>query len=154
QRCNSQHQQQFEESIRITQPQKAATHQLQQSQQGTTVGGNCRNSSSSSNSNNTNKICNSSASGGSGGGGGGGGNNSSGHSGFSSGSSDKEIPTTSSGVVPGASGIGYSGCIMYDQHPSIADSYSLAVATSADNNTNNDDATIGKIDNGIETQLS
>ncbi|VDO62961.1 unnamed protein product [Onchocerca flexuosa] len=144
----------MEESIRITQPQKAAAYQLQQSQQGTTVGGNCRTSSSSSNSNNTNNTCNSSGSGGGGGGGGGGGSNSSGHSGFSSGLSDKEIPTTSSGVVPGAPDIGYSGCIMYDQHPSLADSYSLVVATSTDNNRSNDGATIGKIDNNIETQLS
>ncbi|VBB33873.1 unnamed protein product, partial [Acanthocheilonema viteae] len=127
---------------------------LGQLQKGATVGGNSRNSSS--NSNNTDNIGNGSGSSGGGfgsGGGGGGGNNTS-HSGFPSGSSSKEIPTTSAAVTATPS-IGYSSCIMYDQHPSIADSYSLVITTSADNNNgNNGSVAIGKVDNDIETQLS
>ncbi|CAG9534902.1 unnamed protein product [Cercopithifilaria johnstoni] len=119
-------------------------------------GGNSRNSSSS-NSNNTNNTDSGSGGGGGGsgggGGGGGGGNNNTNHSGFSSSSSGKEIPTTSAAVTA-TPGIGYSSCIMYDQHPSVADSYSLVVTTSADtNNTNNGGVTIGKIDNDIETTM-
>ncbi|KAK6106093.1 hypothetical protein QQG55_22880 [Brugia pahangi] len=152
QRCDTQHQHQPEQSIRITQPQKVP-HQPQQLQQGATVGGNSRNSSSSNN--NTNSTSSGSGGGGSGGGGGGGGGGSAGHSGFSSGSGDKEIPTTSSAAVATVPAIDYSDCIMYDQHPSIADSYSLVVATSADtNSTSNGNTTIGKIDSGLETQLS
>uniref|UniRef100_A0A1I7VE35 Hyphally regulated cell wall protein 1-like n=1 Tax=Loa loa TaxID=7209 RepID=A0A1I7VE35_LOALO len=154
---NTQHQQQPEQSVRITQPQKVP-HQSHQLQQGATVGGNSRNSSNNSNSNNTNTSSGGGGGGGggggAGGGGGGGGNSSVGRSSFSSSSSGNETPTTSS-TSTATSNIGYSGCIMYDQHPSIADSYSLVIATSTDaNNTSNGGATIGKIDNNIETQLS
>lgn len=141
-RCNIL-QQQLQQNIRITQPQEALYH-LQQLQQGVTVGDDSRNSSSSNS--NTNKTDSDS--------GGGSDNNNISRSGFSSGSSGKEIPTTSA-TATGTSGIGYSSCIMYDQHPSIADSYSLVVTPSAEaNNTSTSDETTGKIDSDIEAQLS
>uniref|UniRef100_A0A915PFH3 Uncharacterized protein n=1 Tax=Setaria digitata TaxID=48799 RepID=A0A915PFH3_9BILA len=129
---------------RITLPQKAS----HQSQQGATVG--CSSRTSSNNSSTNINSCSSSSSSRSGGGGGS--TDNSGHSSFCPGSSGKETPTTSSTEVRS---IGYSNSIMYDQHPSIADSYSLVVASSLDtNNITNGTATSGKIDNDIESQLS